>query len=357
MGDPRFSKRKFFDELLKNNMKAVASLSNWPFTSQDSPQGCIWNNNYDCFQRANDSHYQVLTTGEFAKEGYYHNAVEIISLMNEPDIHAYNPGKWTSKNNYIKALVSAFDGFLAAEQAAGVKAWKNGKLPRITISWSYALLPGDECNAKGYILDPSKECGPSIGFMAQMYYAVQDPESTVGYTPMNDLKTAYQERWIHCLQPFETVVQVYKQAILPGQILGSLNQSKMYLGEFNPAVNACGDQPMCASYGEEQLKSDLKTILTDMTWTKNVIGVSFFQFQQPYCKDGAHERAYGMFKMIRDAPWKTGYILGDSKASHPINCLDWKTKELGEAVAAAYGGSLPVLHCNASSEASVELVV
>jgi len=213
---------------------------------------------------------------------------------------------------------------------------------------------------KGYIppseMDPKVDCGPSVGFMTQMYFAIQDPVNTVGYHPQNDLKTAYQERWILALQPFNRADQVYREAILPGQTRKALKSHKMYFGEFNPAVNMCGDHPTCAAYGKEQLEQDLKTILTDDKWKKNVMGVSFFMYQQAYNKNSHHEIQYGMLKLRPEAPWKTNYITGDSEKSHPINCLDWKTKNLAEGVAAAFGGSMPELKCP-SLTPSVEVVV
>eukprot|EP00929_Paragymnodinium_shiwhaense_P016605 TRINITY_DN12509_c0_g1_i1.p1 TRINITY_DN12509_c0_g1~~TRINITY_DN12509_c0_g1_i1.p1 ORF type:complete len:507 (-),score=147.39 TRINITY_DN12509_c0_g1_i1:157-1677(-) len=346
--DPRFSKRKFFDELLKNKMKAITGLSNWPFVNQGSPQGCIWKG-YDCFANATDTYSMLLDNAEFAKDGYYHNAIEIISIMNEPDIHAWNPGAWKPpyKENYIKALVTAFDGMLSAEKKAGIKPWKNGQLPKITVAWSYAMLPKAEANENGYFPKdaPQEAFGPSIGFMSQFYYAIMDPKGKVGYEPQNDLKQAYQDRFILALQPFNPSAQVLKQAILPARELPGLKGMKLYLGEFNPAVDMCGDKPICDNYGKKQLQQDITTILTDSTWKESVVGMNFFQFQQPYCKDGNHELQYGMFRMRKEQPWRTGYIEGDSAKDHPINCLEWKTKELGEAIAAAYGGSLPELTC------------
>jgi len=352
--DPRFSKRKFFDELVKNDMKALTGMSNYPFT--DPTIGCIWKNGYDCTDAAKSSYSQVLKDGEFAKNGYYHNAIEVISLMNEPDIHAWLPGEWKGSNNYIKALITAMDGLLEAEKEANIQKWKNGKLPKLTIAWSYAMLPSGLCSPSGYIHD-KKECGPSIGFMAQFYWALQDPQDTVGYTPINDLKSVYEERWVNSLQPFQNTDQVYREAVLPGQTLPSLKGPKMYLGEYDPAVNACADKPSCPAYGKPELLRDLKVILSDPKWTKSIWGVSFFQYQMPYNKYEIHELQYGMFEMLPNAPWTTGYILGDDEKNHPINCLDWKVQELGEAVAEAYGGSLPDLPCPKDESESKTFVV
>eukprot|EP00933_Yihiella_yeosuensis_P063877 TRINITY_DN67137_c0_g1_i1.p1 TRINITY_DN67137_c0_g1~~TRINITY_DN67137_c0_g1_i1.p1 ORF type:complete len:482 (-),score=80.14 TRINITY_DN67137_c0_g1_i1:116-1561(-) len=339
--DQRMSKRKFFDELLKNDMKVLTGLSNWPFVH--SPGGCIWEK-YECYKTAVETHKAVLDSAEFAKDGYYHNVIEVLNLMNEPDIHAYAPGGKDTKNNYIKALITIFDGVLSAEKEMKIKPWKNNKLPKFTIAWSNAKLYEGTCNKEHYIHD-SRECGPAIGFIAQFYWAVHDPEGTVGYTPVNDLKKAFKERWVNSIQPFNPSKEVYRTAILPAQTLPSMRDQKMYLGEFNPAVDHCGDHPICKQYGKKELERDIKDILTNSNWTKSVWGLSFFQFQQPYNKVGNHELQYGMFKMIPDAPWTTGYILGDEKKNHPINCLVFKTRELGEAVAASYGGTVPTPTC------------
>jgi len=355
--DPRFTKRKFFDELLSNKMKAVTGLSNYPFVNPSSPRGCIYGSAYNCFENATETYAMLLTTGEFAKNGYYHNALEIVSLMNEPDIWLWSPGGWNGPNNYIKALVTAFDGVLSAEKQANIKPWKNGKLPKFTIGWSYALMRKELCSKEGYISDPASECGPGIGFMSQFYHAIHDPQGTVQYKPQNDLAQAYKDRWINSLQPFVGTPQLWNQAIQPAQTLPSLMDVKIYLGEYDPAVDLCGDKPSCKNYGKDQLQADMKTILTDEGWKKNVLGVSFFEFQQAYNKYQPHELAYGMFNLTADTPWTTSHIEGDSAPNHPINCLDWKTKDLAQGVAAAYGGSIPTLRCKKQVLHGAEMVI
>lgn len=69
---------------------------------------------------------EARPSGEFARDGYYHNAIEVISLMNEPE-YSRSP---CCQGNFVKAMVSAFDGLLSAEARFGVKPWKNGKLSR-----------------------------------------------------------------------------------------------------------------------------------------------------------------------------------------------------------------------------------
>merc|ERR1712232_418051 len=226
-------------------------------------------------------------------------------------------------------LITAFDGFLSAEKAAGVKPWKNGKLPKITISWSYAKLAnGIPCNKSGYI-ENEHECGASIGFMSQFYHALQDLNGTVQYTPVNDLQAAYKDRWITSLQTFVRSDQVYKQVLAKN--LTALKDLQIYFGEYDPAVDTCGAfQPECKSdhkgwgYDAIDLEKDLKNILTSDEWLdKNSLGVSFFSYTEADNKrnsgDNAtknHELQYGLLNFSKQAPWRTGYILGDSFPNH-----------------------------------------
>jgi hypothetical protein len=349
--DPRFSKRKFMNYALEKKMKVVTGLSNYPYVNTDN--GCIHKppigKNFDCFDTIKEHYGQVISVGEFAeKNGYYHNSLEVISLFNEPDIHMWTGG-WSSPNNYILGLITAFDGFLSAEKEAGIKPWKNGRLPKITISWSYAVLNQVPCDKTGYINNKS-ECGAAIGFMSQFYNALNDLNGTVQYSPKNDLKKAYTERWITSLQTFVTAEQVYREVI--SKDVPAMKGLKVYFGEYDPAVDLCGEfKPECDRYGKSELLNDLKTILTDSKWAKaGSLGVSFFSYTEadnkrrqgePYSKN--HELQYGLFNFTKQAPWKTGYIVGDKLPNHAINCLGWKVKDFGEAIANVYGGQLPAL--------------
>merc|ERR1711971_896312 len=120
--------------------------------------------------------------------------------------------------------------------------------------------------------------GPSIGFMSMFYHAIQDPEKLIGYTPVNNLTEAYDSRWVNSFQPFESSDSVYRLAVEPAKHLDSLKNQKMYLGEYDPSVNACHDTPSCDAYSPEKLAADMTSILTD-PWTEKVYGMSYFQYQ------------------------------------------------------------------------------
>lgn len=353
------SKRKFLDELLRNRMKAVAGISTYPFNAQ--PGGCAFND-YNCYEAIKINYKLALTKGEFAKDGFYHNAIDVVSLVNEPDVWinlAIVPGWDGTGNNMIRGLVQAFDAVLSAEKEENVQPWNDGSLPKLTIAWSYAMMNsyGIPCSEVGYVVNKT-ECGPSIGFMAMFYHAVHDPERTVKYKPQNNLTAAFEERWVNSFQPFQDSDSVYRLAIEPAKSLDSLKNQKMYLGEYDPSVNMCRDEPSCAAYDPDKLEADMKSILTDSKWTDMVYGMSYFQFQTAYNKDGRHEFAYGLFNLVETSCWNTTYIDGDTAPNHPINCLEWKSaavKKKAQAVANAFGGSLPTLNC--PCDGATDLVV
>merc|ERR1712087_117465 len=155
-------------------------------------------------------------------------------------------------------------------------------------------------------------------------------------------------------QPFQDSDSVYRLAVAPAKTLASLKDQEIYLGEYDPSVNMCADKPSCDRYSPSRLENDMKAIMTSDKWTEQVYGLSYFQYQTAYNKDGVHEFQYGLFRLVPTSCWKTGYIDGDSAENHPINCLDWKSDEVkqkAQAVADAFGGKLPTLSCPCEAEA------
>jgi len=354
--DDRFSKREFLDELMQNKMKVVTGLSNVWY--MDADQGCI-TKDFDCYDTIKQAYVDTLVVGEFVHDGYYHNAIEVINLMNEPNL---NIGWYSACKNYLKAMLSALDGVLDAEKRVGVKAWINGTLPKFTATWSYAdsSVPchkpascvDDQINVCGsdfFIKNPvpdSDECGPALTFVVQMYYVVQDPEGTIGYSPRNDLKAAFETRWVHSFNVFNQFSDIQRQFLTPFTKHPGLTGHKVFLAEYNP------ENYISAS----QTAGDIQKIL-DNSSHPALLGAAFFQYQVAYNKMGA-ERQWGLFELEPDTVMaKTGYIAGDKDKSHDINCLRLRDSEMAKAVATAYGGSLPTLAlCGTASKGSALVV-
>eukprot|EP00971_Amphidinium_carterae_P324781 6454717-Amphidinium_carterae.1 len=265
---------------------------------------------------------------------YYHNAISIISLANEPDFFGV-PGSPTKGPNYLWAMISAFDGLLSAEKAAGVKPWNDGSLPRITCTWSYSLgkaLGQDICLPEYGILDKAKECGPGYAFMVQFARAVADPEKYAGYTPKNDILAAFNERWINSVQLFVHAEQVQREFMEPYSGLSQTMDIPVVATEWNTP-------PYDTSV---PFTTDLSTLDALRHSHPQWYGASIFQYQVAYNKDGA-ERTYGLFGLGTSVightqAWTNG---DDSGPANPVNCLVKKGTTKIDALVTAWGGQQP----------------
>merc|ERR1712194_197127 len=104
---PDMSKKKFLDELLRNDMKAIAGISTFPYNGR--PHGCAFNG-YNCYEPIKEYYSTLLKQGKFAEDGMYHNAIDVVALCNEPDVWiqtAIVPHWDSSGNNMIRGLVTA----------------------------------------------------------------------------------------------------------------------------------------------------------------------------------------------------------------------------------------------------------
>eukprot|EP00927_Polykrikos_kofoidii_P072194 TRINITY_DN68339_c0_g1_i1.p1 TRINITY_DN68339_c0_g1~~TRINITY_DN68339_c0_g1_i1.p1 ORF type:complete len:458 (+),score=53.93 TRINITY_DN68339_c0_g1_i1:59-1432(+) len=323
--DPRFSKTGFLDAAKSHNLQVIFGISSYWYTGAGSgggPKCAVSGEEKDCFTAIRSAYGQNLNGG-VADKGYYHNAISIVNIMNEPD--------FLGKHNYLKAMVAAFDGILSAEQDAGIKHWTNGKLPKLTTTWSFATQADglNVCDAEHLIHDKTTECGPGLTFMVQFNRAVQDP-SAVGYTPKNNLWVAYQERWINSVNPFNPADELMKQFIQPYMALDMFKGIHTFFGEWHPTYAK-------PTEAKTLLTADLLKLLS---FGKNTsfIGASYFEYQVAYQKTGT-ERNFGLFDLGAEVIGQTGYITGDVATSHPVNCL--KPGPFVASIVKAWGGDMP----------------
>jgi len=301
--DPRFNKKTFFDEAMRNKMVVIDGLSTYWYSQGGGPH-CA-EGTADCHDAIESAYTQNLNAG-FLDGDRYHAALAVVNVFNEPDFLGDQ-----GSLNYLKAVVTGFDGILSAEKAAGVKPWSDGTLPRFTITWSFATQANgmDVCSSKYFIKDPKTECGPGLIFMIQFYRVIMDPEGTINYKPKNDLKAAFESRWINGVNLFVNGEVMNRLLLAPYQASGFFKDIHIFAGEWHPRPE---ESPSA-------LQADLQT-LTKPAGNGSLVGVSFFQYQVAYNKVGS-EREFGLFELGPKVIGQTDYILGDSAKSHPINCL------------------------------------
>lgn len=305
-----------------------------------------------CYDAVLDTFSKNLENG-FLEGPYYHNAISVINLANEPDFFGIpNPGSGKGPN-YLWAMITAFDAILSAEGRKGVKPWTNSKLPYITATWSFSdgkSLGVDVCTPEFGINDRATECGPGFAFMVQFARAVQDPETYVGYTPINNLQEAFKDRWLNTVQLFVDADQV----------------KQLFLDRYM-AIDVLKDTPVVATewHGQGASPTTGDKLMQDLqkfeSWrpTSQWLGISFFQYQVAYQK-GPEERIYGLFglgktEITQTKEWYTENDDGshDYGAPQAINCLEIQNPHAVQQIAQAWGGASPTHGLCTSSRAAV----
>jgi len=398
--DPRFDGKKFLDYANRWGLKVVAGISDYPY--EHGPGKC-WKNDLNCYEAIRESYSATLENKSFVAHGKYHPALDTLVLTNEPDLKFFGvPGR-----NYMKAVLSAFDGVLAAEKAKGLDVTSPDNI-KFTAAFSYQVCP--KCNhilelrSLGCCIDCANTCGtlgqvgktqedggmrcprvrkpfhaddcPGLPMIVDLHKAMEDP-SSVGYSFQTEgWEQAFANRWIHSFNGFvgadaldQQFIQKYSK--LPFNTNKPVDKMiKVFMGEY-------GDPNLARN--PDLLKVDLekaRKLVEDKT--NAFVGFNFFQYQVAYwkpCEDsagwdrwegeawdnpmgkpvprGCNERLYGTFSLGDIQVSKTGGINYDSHNVYPIQCVKPIFRGKPEAIAAAYGGSAPnTAICEAGWEAT-----
>lgn len=143
---------------------------------------------FDCFETWKVATLRGIRAGLAVVNESWHPAVDMVVLLNEPDYFELAPrcspkGAWCR----LKPLLSALDGFLAAEREAGVAP---GRV-RLSVTWSFAHRTSID----------RRVSGPGIFGFQDVLVGIGDP-GVVGYQPrmpLPDLREAFRTRWVHGL--------------------------------------------------------------------------------------------------------------------------------------------------------------
>lgn len=262
--DPALDHGAFLDEAKQSGLQVVAGLSDYPYVQM--PGNCM-KTHFDCYEQIKHQYAQNLKNGFLASPGTYHAALRMVILMNEPDLKFEGgvsgfPGP---PKHFCKALISAFDAVLSAEQDAAVE----GLAPNFTVAFSFG-----RCRKCSGFPD-----APSLGQMLELRQAMQFPD-TVNYSARNDLWWAYQRRFVNSFNTQNSALE------LPRLFLDEYDRNfqgtPVFIGEYHSPVVM--DQ-----------RADLHKILELASDSKRMLaGISFFEFQVRYDKGGG-EMTFGMF--------------------------------------------------------------
>jgi len=262
--DPALDHSEFLNEAKAQNLNVVAGLSDYPYVQM--PGNCM-RTEWNCYSQIKEQYARNLKNGFLSNGGTYHPALRMVILMNEPDLKFEGgmrgfPGE---PKHFCKALISAFDAVLSAEQEAGVE----GLAPNFTVAFSF----GRCAKCSGF------QDKPSLGQMLELRHAMQHPHS-VNYTARNDLWWAYQRRFVNSFNTQNSASEI--RSLFLDEYDAHFQGTPVFIGEYHSPV--APDQ-----------KLDLKHIL-DIAADRSTLlsGISFFEFQVRYDKGGG-EMNFGMF--------------------------------------------------------------
>jgi len=250
---------------------------------------------FDCFEFAKTTTLTSIDGTGFVKNGRWHPAIAMIILIEQPDIieqfvvdrtgikHAdCNSGALGGDKAKCrtKAAISALDGFLAAENKAGV----NGTDVYLSVSWTFA--PQDSVDG---VLPNSGLYG-----FQDMLAALADSETWadynvskhVGNLGMNKTKEAFYTRWVNTVFAGGNVWDVIKSEY--AKFGARFGATPWFVTQFN-GMNLQG-------VSDERF---ITQSLQDMNRraaspSDPFLGVCFVEFQHDYF---AEKNAWGLFAL------------------------------------------------------------
>jgi len=246
-------------------LSVAPGMSDYPFYQQ-VPGSCLRDTDFNCFTQVRPMYLENLRKGFLSMDNTYHPALKIMNILNEPDLKmpptADNGGP-EGPVQMCRAIISAFDAMLDAEQEAGV----TGPLINFTATFSYAI-----CSSCKWFQDK-----PGLGQMAMLDDAMKNPEK-YGYTPKNDITAAYAARFTHSFNTQNPATDLQHQFL--DDYAAFFPTTPVYIGEYH---RVAGNQT-----------EDLETILELAERNPLFLGISFFEYQVAYWKTGS-EMDFGMF--------------------------------------------------------------
>uniref|UniRef100_A0A7S0FSV7 X8 domain-containing protein n=1 Tax=Pyrodinium bahamense TaxID=73915 RepID=A0A7S0FSV7_9DINO len=307
--NPTNSHVNFLDEAWSLGLRILPGMSDHPYYQQ-VPGSCQQSTDYDCFSQIKPMYAQNLERGFLTVNRTYHPALEVMNIINEPDLKMPSDATSGGTEGLIKmcrSIISAFDAMLDAEQDLQV----TGPLINFTATFSYAICSSCERFAGN----------PALGQMAQLEDAMNNPEK-YGYRPRNDIAAAYRARWTHSFNTQNPATDLQHQ-FLDGYV-STFPATPVYIGEYHRV-------------GANQTE-DLSIILDIASRNSLFLGISFFQYQVAYWKSGS-EMEFGMFGLTDQVIEPMPYF----GTTYDIYCLDPVVDKasgapMPNAVAAVYGG-------------------
>jgi len=343
--DPRLNHKHFLNRAYELGISVVVAISDYPYT-QDTTGKCAAGLPYNCFNEIRSQYSAMLRNG-FAEKGpdglmYYHPSIKAVILINEPELKITYNGKiaeeaW-SEGYYAKALLSAIDGALAAEEDMHL----HGRFPPFTVVHSFATCPTCKSNVAGNKAG-EVQVGTlaALGFMYDFVVGMLSP-NLYDYAPHHDLRAALQHRFLLGFNTQDITDTICGQVLQPLKS-SPLSGMPVWAGEYK-------------AWYQSEKKNPISDFQTDYgkiaSWVgssscggagANLTGVSIFEFQVSYFKGTKeHQMDFGIYELGKKQIATTQKAEETSWQQYPVWCLHKKRNNAGDswvdAVAKVLGG-------------------
>jgi len=315
--DPNFTHDSFLDEAESLGLGVIPGISDWPYIQgqdycslwSDSVDEMSWYHGlagkqlHDCHNRIKESYLGNLING-FMVNDTYHPGMRAMIAVNEPELKLGNTPK-----HWAKAVISALDGMLSAEEEAGLTS------PELPITVTVSFMVCSHCEKFSN--------KPALGQMWTLRDAMRQPHK-YNYKPKHNLSAFYDERFINSFNTGNPAFEI----------------EDLFLNDYSNSPDGFAGTPVfIAEYHSpsEPVSRDLATILSITNKSKELLGISFFEWINRH-DEGGHTD-WGIFnlkvpiitRMINNGTWYNIRSLVPSKDQHG--------NSIALSIAEAYGGS------------------
>ncbi|CAE7037230.1 Herc2 [Symbiodinium microadriaticum] len=298
--DPELHHAGFLDHARSLGLDVVPGMGDKAFETVQCKGG-----NFSCSEGVVSAYKKNLENGFLLANRSYHPAIKYFIVVNEPEL------KLPSLNEprkFAKAIATAIDGVLTAEEAMGVV----GPKPNLTVTFSFA-----SCKRCAQFGDR-----PGLGQLWTLRHALLHPDK-YGIQAKHNLTDFFNTRFTYSFNSGNPSAEIqelflkYYEEIFP--------HTPIFVAEYhNP--------------GNPNLQGDLEDILSAAANSSLLLGISFFEFQNRY--DQAGHLVWGMFDPQKDPGGKQRLKFEEFEAAVP--CLspifDAGVRTIAEQLTAAYGG-------------------
>jgi len=306
--DPRWNHSSFLDEAAQFGIGVIPGISDWPYVHGQyiCDTGDPSSQPGNCHDAIKASYLENLNHG-FALNGTYHRGMKMMTVVNEPDLKL-----GSSPKDWAKAVISAIDGMLSAEEEAGIQG---ANLP-ITATVSFWVC--SQCE--------KFETVPGLGQMWTLRDAMRRPDK-YGYSPKHDLKAFYNSRFVNSFNTGNPAREI-EEMFLSNYSANSTDGFKgtpVYIAEYH-----CPNEPVT---------KDLPKILEIADKSEELLGVSFFEWVNRH--DAGGHTDWGIFELTGGEVTEMDYngTLYPIKGLVPVKDVGKTGAPIAQSIAKAYGGS------------------